>query len=325
MPSDIAESTGGESAAPASESAATEAAPVAKERKLKSVDTMPASKQKPLLATEQPSLPLDGGSEETPQIPEFFDYVHDGQSYQLPGALQGVLKTQADLEKDYRQKTMSLADERRAHEAQVQQWQMQQRMEQQYGTLVSEARQLDAFIQQYRDDNGFINVDWDRYEAMDPDAAAKLERKINRYQTRISDIQNRIAAMDQQNHQAAQQEMQQKMSQFESELPLKIAGWNDDLKTKLADFATTYGYSSEDFQGINDVRAMQILNDAMYGHQARQSASAEEPPVPTNPVKPVTTPGHSNQAKPKNKFSSKDTPEEYRRKRVAQIKARKGR
>jgi len=322
MPSDIAESTGGESAAPASESTATETAPVAKERKLKSVDTMPASKQQ--------NLPLNGGSgtapetTETPQIPEFFDYVHDGQSYQLPGALQSVLKTQADAEKDYRQKTMSLADERRAHEAQVQQWQTQQRMEQQYGTLVSEARQLDAFIQQYRDANGFINVDWDKYEEMDPNAAAKLERKINRYQTRISDIQNRIAAMDQQAHQAAQQEMSQTMSQFESELPLKIAGWNDDLKTKLADFATTYGYSGEDFQGINDVRAMQILNDAMYGHQARQSASADEQPAPP-PPKPVTTPGHSNQAKPKNKFSSKDTPEEYRRKRVAQINARKGR
>jgi hypothetical protein len=131
--------------------------------------------------------------------------------------------------------------------------------------------------------------------------------------------------MDQQNHQTAQQEMQQTMSQFENELPLKIAGWNDDLKTKLAEFATTYGYSGEDFQGISDVRAMQILNDAMYGHQARQSASAEEQPVPTAPVKPVTTPGHSNQAKPKNKFSNKDTPEEYRRKRVAQINARKGR
>jgi len=318
MPSD--QSTEAPTGAESGAETTSAPAPETKTRPMKSQDTVPASSAK------QQSLPLGdtaNGNANVPETPEFFDYVHDGNSYQLPGALQSVIKTQGDAEKDYRQKTMALADERRAHEAQTQEWQQRQRIEQQYGGLVNEARQMDQFIQQYRDANGFTNVDWEKYEEMDPNAAAKLERKINRYQTRISDIQNRIAAMDQQAHQQAQGQMEQAASQFENELPTKIAGWNDDLKGKLSEFATTYGYDQNDFANINDVRAMQILHDAMYGHQARQSANVEDNPIQQAPAQPVTTPGHSNQAKPKNKLNGKETPDEYRKKRIAQINARK--
>jgi hypothetical protein len=276
-------------------------------------------------APQQQSLPLETNGADAPEVPEFFDYVHDGNSYQLPGALQGVLKTQNDLETDYRKKTMALADERRQYEEQARFTQQQRNLEQQYGGLVNEARGLDQFIQQYRDANGFINVDWDRYEEQDPAAAAKLERKINRAQTRITDIQNAIARMDAQQHQEATRQYEQMMSQFENELPTKIAGWNDELKQKLSTFASTYGYNENDFSSINDPRAIQVLHDAMYGHQARQSATGEDDAAPQVSAQPVTTPGHSNQAKPKNKMNGKETPEEYRRKRIAQINAKQKR
>ena len=126
MPSD--QSTEAPTGAESGAETTSAPAPETKTRPMKSQDTVPAS------SARQQSLPLGdtaNGNANVPETPEFFDYVHDGNSYQLPGALQSVIKTQGDAEKDYRQNTWALAVERRGHQAQREQWQQQQRMEQQ--------------------------------------------------------------------------------------------------------------------------------------------------------------------------------------------------
>jgi len=302
MPPDTAETSAApeqSSESTSTESVGSDAAPAVARQPLRSVDTAPAAQ--PAAA---PPTPM------APETPEFFDYIHGENTYQLPGALQGVIKSAGDMEKDYRNKTMSIADERRAFETERTQYQERQQIESGNSQLVQEGRQLAQFLKEYQ------NVDWDAYDEQNPAASQKLERSMGRKQARLMEIQRSIQANQTSTMQGHAAELAKEKAAFESELPLKIAGWNSDMRAQTAAFAENYGYSAEDVDAVTDVRAMQILNDARLGKATREATAV---PTSASPrAEPVSHPSHNSNNVPSSRITGKETPNEYRRKRMQQ-------
>lgn len=256
----------------------------------------------------------DGGEDYTPTPedldaaqPEYemADFEWEGSKYQVPSPLQDLL----GMGVDYRKKTMDHADQVRAHEKAVQEWQEQQKLQTQYFDDISEAKRLTAELAEYQ------KVDWDAWEQQDPDKAGMADRRRNRLERELNAVRTRIQNKISEDQRKEKEQREAHMAKFREQLPLKIKDWNEDKQKKLAQFVQqTYGYKPEDFDSIDDIRAMQIIHDAYVGRTLRQQKPQEEQVQP-KPVSKVGG-GKSNVVN----ITGKETPEEYRRKRVAQQK-----
>jgi len=173
------------------------------------------------------------------------------------------------LESDYRQKTMELADNRRAFEEQV------QHKNAELTARVQEATNMVATLEQSMIGE-YNNVDWNTLRVTDPAEYAALHAD---YQNRIQSIQQLKAQATNAGNQlqseqtAKQEQARQEILKKESEALLNvIPEWREPEvakkeKGEMRDFLKHYNFSDEEIGQLLDHRIVMMIRDAQKGQQ----------------------------------------------------------
>ena len=110
----------------------------------------------------------------------------------------------------------------------------------------------------------------------DTDTLARLNAEYNQLQA----AQKRISETYQRNI-AAQKEQQgkdftAKREHAEKQLASKLKGWGPEYAKRLAEYAASKGFTSEELGTISDARFVEVLDDAAYGRQMREAKPQTE-------------------------------------------------
>jgi len=171
------------------------------------------------------------------------------------------------LESDYRQKTMDLADNRRAFEEES------QAIKNELGTRLQEATNIVATLEQSIMGE-YNSIDWNTLRTTDPAEYAALQTDYeNRYKS-IQQLKAQAANANQQlqsEQMAKQQEQLTQRLQKESEALVDlIPEWKDasvakQEKAEMRDFLKQYKFTDDEIANLADHRIVLMIRDAQKG------------------------------------------------------------
>lgn len=259
---------------------------------------------------EEIASETEGQAHEQPEADEE-DIEHDGQKYRVPKALKPALMMQAD----YTRKTQELAEQRKAFEASREQ---SQKSDAEHIQAHAEVVSLDQAIQQWS------QVDWDAYQAQDPQAAMRDWRRFQELkearQSKASELQQKEQqrALDQQRSHA------KRVEESAAVLARDIPGWNDKLVQELDAFGGQLGFTPEErFRLSADPRIVKILHQAFVATQSQKQAKTVQQITEKAAVKPVTTVRGTTARPSVNALSDRSSTSDWMKARNEQV--RKGR
>ena len=193
-----------------------------------------------------------------------------GSKYRLPkDAAHGV----REIQKDYTQKTMALAEQRKAFEAQA-------KFQQEHWQESARVAALDERLAE------FNQVDWNRLSDDDPVLWQKLFAQRSILEGQRNQLSQQVAQKQQQMHLQQQQELAQQLEASETVLKREIKEWSPQLEGSLQQFAVDrFGF------GIDEVKASKanpqlykLLHLAYIGDQMMKKQAAKPKPQATKPV-----------------------------------------
>ncbi|MEN9885684.1 MAG: hypothetical protein RL758_262 [Pseudomonadota bacterium] len=190
-------------------------------------------------------------------------------------------------DKDYRQKTMALADERKSAsdaqaKAEAERFQLAAQLKQSIG-------QLEALTQIQS------QSDWQSLLDSDPVEYLRQQHLFQQRQAALAQQRQHMTALQAQ-HAAQQQEQRARFVESQREEMLaKIPAWKDAAKakaemTQLAEYLKTEGYDERALEDITDHRPVVMARKAMLYDQIMNKAQAATKRVQTLPTK-VERPG----------------------------------
>jgi hypothetical protein len=188
---------------------------------------------------------------------------------------------------DYTQKTMALAEQRKAAEQEAQKA-LQER--QTYAQNLSEmAAQLKGAIQQQE------KIDWNALLEADPVEYLKQQHLFNSRQAALQRNQQEQSTLAQKFQAEQAEAMKGHLAEQQEALLAKLPTWKDPAKASAErDAVKTYlvkeGYSQDDVANINDHKAVLLARKAMLYDQMVAKASAAAKKVQNLPTK-VERPG----------------------------------
>ena len=234
---------------------------------------------------------------------EYVDIEYEGVNYNLPPELKDALLRQSD----YSKKTQTVADDRRALEAQQQQFQqaaqMQSRNMQGHAQLAALQNQLEQYT----------NVDWDSYSEQDPTAAQKAFFQYTQLKDATTNLGQQLQSQESQALQQQQMTSARQLEQGKAELARDIKGWSPELVSKLNTHGETYGFSHNELTTISDPRAVRVLHDAYLYRQSLKKATTQ----PETQAKPISKVKGRSTGKPNPDKMSADEWQTWRNKQLA--------
>ncbi len=245
-----------------------------------------------------------------PEVDDSVEINHDGEKYKVPPKLKDAFFAQ----KDYTTKTQELAEQRRAFEAQQQEFTARQQYQQKHIEAVSEVKAIDRELAKYQ------KLDWNALTDADPVQALKLDRQMRELQEQRTQIVGGIQQADIQEQQKYAQETTRRRSEAQQMLARDIPGYGTPETAKaLMEVGKSFGYSPEELENVTDARAVKILHEAHLYRQlsAKMKAEAGKPQPEFKPITRVT-PG--NGAGKKSLAEMSQT--EFNKRRAEQIRAR---
>lgn len=187
-----------------------------------------------------------GDTEEEDDDSDLVEAEYGGKTYQVPAELKDALMLHAD----YTRKTQEVAEQRKALEAEVKNFQMQAQIQQQNVQGIAQLMLLDNQLQQYQ------NIDWGSLYDNDPAEFVRQKEAARDLQTARSELANQLGAIQQQ--QAAEQQHQLARAQEEARRELTSAlKWNAEKAKSTAEYIR--GFNLPD-------SAYADLNNGAYGH-----------------------------------------------------------
>lgn len=199
-----------------------------------------------------------------------------GTEYEVPKSLAGAFMK----ERDYRQKTQSLAEARRQFEAERQQWAETQKRDEEDFKLASEVYSLDQQLKQYE------GVDWNQLDQQDPDASQRHWRQYQMLRQRKEDLGKAQSERHTQKSQQAQQELAKRVDQTREYAEANIPNWSDGLLNEIEDYAVNKaGMTREAIVANLSPAFLQVLHDAFMAQKIKEGAN--KPKRVIQPVKPV--------------------------------------
>jgi len=210
-------------------------------------------------------------SEDGSPKPRFFTVkLPDGKTEQVPEEelVRGYQRT-----RDYTQKTMVLAEARKALE---QHYEAVRTERQQYAQL------LPALVEQYKQ-LAAPEIDWERLYHDNPAEYVRqqaIRRDLQDRQNAAAEEQQRLYAISQREAQEERHRLLQTERQAVGEL---VPAWRDEAawnKARLAarNYAADLGYSDADIATVTDHRAVMILwQAAQYAAMAKQGRPVPQP------------------------------------------------
>jgi hypothetical protein len=201
---------------------------------------------------------------------EFIDIEKDGKTYKVPKSIEDLLMFQ----KDYTQKTQTLAEQRRELEAQRQatQWEAETKE-----ALFHEKAQLVTVQQRLAQ---FRDVNWQALAQQDMQQYAVLQAEY----TQLKDVHDGLSRhVEGREAELAQHREQSRSTALTKALevlnkPDPSLGWDGkfdaDKRSTLTKFGMQLGFTNEELTNTSHPRMIQTLNLARIGYEALQKQAA---------------------------------------------------
>jgi hypothetical protein len=236
--------------------------------------TQEASSQPDAEAASEQESP-DTGEAAAP-AEETFELEFEGEKYALPKKLEkGFMQ-----ERDYTQKSQSLAEQRRNTELMLEQARIG-RMNEEFATETrqeqEQLRALDWALQQ--------PVDW---SSMTTDEAFRRKLQLDQWKDEKSRIEKALGEKRQQFGQKVQEQFTKLRQQSLETISKRIPGWTDATAKQIREHALSEGYTDAELGSIIDPRHVTTLWKA----QQYDALKAKATPTPTTAKVVKTTPSN---------------------------------
>lgn len=210
------------------------------------------------------------------------DYELESDKYRVPKKLKAhidELKAGNLRNEDYTQKTQTVAEQRKALEAERQEFVQRQQFQQQHLDKVAEVKAIDRQLEQYQ------KLDWNAITDADPVQAMKLERQMRELQTQregtVRELNETVAKATTEQQQATARQLMAAREQ----LARDIKGFGTPEVTKaLTETGKAFGFKPEELANVNDPRAIKLLHEAYLYRKLVADKQKEVKPE----VKPIT-------------------------------------
>lgn len=218
---------------------------------------------------------VDDEQEDEPEAVDDSEEIEfNQQSYKLPKTIAEAVRS---MQKDYTQKTMAVAEQRKDLEARI-------KFQESFAEESSELRAIDRQLEQ------FNKVDWNHVIETDMQLSQKLMAQRDELNRQRQTLANSVAQKYQQSALQEQQEIAKAMQESETVLRREIKDWNSDKEAKLQEFAVKqFGFDMEDVKrSKSDPRLYKLLHAAYIGNQVLTKQTVKQKPVDAKPVPKVT-------------------------------------
>jgi len=202
------------------------------------------------------------------------DVELDGKTFRVPKDIKSAVLRH----KDYTEKTMALAEQRKSFEAETQ-------FHKQFNDEIVQGKALANQLAEYN------KVDWNSLSDQDPVMWQKLFSQKSQLEQQLNQIAQTIQQKRQQIDLNEQQTNAKLLEESESVLRRDIKDWSPEYESKLMQFGyDNYGVSKEDFKRSKaNPMTMKLLHDAYVGKQIIQKQIAKPKIVQkTEPVSIVS-------------------------------------
>lgn len=218
---------------------------------------------------------IDEEQEEEPETVDDSEEIEfNQQSYRLPKTIAEAVKS---MQKDYTQKTMAVAEQRKDLEARI-------KFQESFSEESSELRAIDRQLEQ------FSKVDWNHVIETDMQLSQKLMAQRDELNRQRQALANSVAQKYQQYTLTEQQDLAKAIQESETVLKREIKDWNSDKEAKLQEFAVKqFGFDMEDVKkSKSDPRLYKLLHAAYIGSQVLTKQTVKQKLVDAKPVPKVT-------------------------------------
>lgn len=198
-------------------------------------------------------------SEEEPSAEAEEEYIF---SVQIDGEEQEVNHNELiqgyQRQSDYTRKTQSLAEERKAFEAEK-------------AKIAEERNQLVAMLQQQQSNNPaldkFKDVNWQELKEYEPEKYLMLREEQREAERSQQESQAELQRQTQAQQQEYQAQLQRFLAEEDAKLVDRIDGWGDpeskkEIQQSIAKYAKDIGYSDEELGNLVDSRALELMHKA---------------------------------------------------------------
>lgn len=193
-------------------------------------------------------------SDEEPAEEEpVFEITHNGETQQKT---LSELKSLAQQGFDYTQKTQTVADERRAVQAERQALQTQLAIQSKLGDQVAEIKSLDNQIAQYK------QIDWAQLAEVDPTQYLKLNHAYRDLKeardAKVQDYNQQAGQLTAAQEQARNEMLQAETRLLHQKVPEFAGDKAGEAKSALAQFLASEGFSPDEIGSIMDHRMVSV-------------------------------------------------------------------
>jgi hypothetical protein len=263
---------------------------------------------------------------------ELEDYELEGAKFTVPKSVKDVLDKGVLRQADYTKKTMDLAENRRAYEAEKAASEATFEDRVTIRNIQANIQALDETINATHE--RFQNIDWAALKAL-PDGDMRLQqaqvelRNLENARTRLAEQQTKLTGELTEKAKTSALTQQQAVAKLiearEATLAKEVPGWAK-LRPEVEAFAAAkFGVSKAELDATPDPRVLKALRYAKLGMEAEQrgrAASSEEPEtVPVKPAASLTAPSRRT-VSTGSRESMKESPEAWARRRNAELAAR---
>lgn len=207
----------------------------------------------------------------------------DGEEFEVD---LDELRNGYQRQSDYTKKSQSVAEMRKAYEANLQS--VQQERDQYQQVLANMENYQNLELKKYQE------LDWASLKEDDPVEYMEKRIEFQDAKEKVNQVKQEQMAVQQKTQQEVYQNIQHKVQEEAELLATALPEYSDpssNLKTELRDFAINMGFSEQDVNGITDHKVVLVLHKAMLQDKANSSTSSKVKKGPAKVIKagvPVT-------------------------------------
>ena len=207
------------------------------------------------------------------EAPDHFELEHEGQVYQLPRAIEGLIGRPHEL--DRREQALH------AHARRVQD--RHAAAEAAHANLADRVQlsMLDHQLELYE------SADWESLAAEDPQHAEALWARYQETRSFRDEYADAVAHHEDQNRLAAERAHAAQLEAAGRELSQQIEGWSPQVAHKLVEYAQAFGVTLDELREVADPRLWRILHRAYAGDAAAQRETAARNAAQSQAVRPA--------------------------------------
>ena len=192
----------------------------------------------------------------------------DGNEWEVPASILPALMK----DKDYRQNTQGVAEQRKALEMERKDWQERQKRDEEDFKLEGELFNVTKTLESYKD------VDWTRLENDDPDNAARHFRQWQMLKDKANELTQAKQQRQAEKSQEAQQNLAKRLEETQTFAAKNIPNWSAELANEIEAYAVSAGFDENSIMNNLTPQFLKVLYD---GYTASKIAKKAAKPTAT--------------------------------------------